>query len=96
MDTVKDCLQWEQMSGQSSIEKKINSYMTFCLVDRFDVPSDECLSYAKRISNLSGPVTADSIIKVFETSFVEAFEREKLLALAHGIRALLVCERKAD
>lgn len=52
IELVDDAGVWQEMDGDTELEKRLNSYLTcqFILVD--DVPADECLSEAKEIIEL--------------------------------------------
>lgn len=49
---VKDAEVWQDMAGDSALEKRINSYLTCQFILCKDVPADECLSEAKEIIKL--------------------------------------------
>lgn len=44
---VKDASKWKDMAGDTNLEKKINSFLTWNFITRKDVPADECLNEAK-------------------------------------------------
>lgn len=46
---AKDCRVWQDMAGDTELEKKINSYLTAMFINWKDVPVDECLDSAKDI-----------------------------------------------
>ena len=43
---------WENMDGDSEIEKRLNSYLTCQFIMSQDIPSDECLSEAQYIIDM--------------------------------------------
>jgi hypothetical protein len=46
---IKDASKWQDMDGNTNIEKQINSYLTCIFISKHNIPSDECLSETKAI-----------------------------------------------
>ena len=63
---VKDASKWEDMAGDSVLEKKINSYLTCRFISSLKVPCDECLSEAREIVKI--------IKQEYKTMIVETIE----------------------
>jgi hypothetical protein len=46
---VEDAHRWQDMAGDTDLEKMLNAYMTCQFILHKDVPADECLMEAKKI-----------------------------------------------
>jgi hypothetical protein len=44
-----DSRKWNDMGGETPLEKMLNSYLTSHFITHKDVPIDECLSEARKI-----------------------------------------------
>lgn len=50
---VSDVIQnWKEMSGSTSLEKKINAYLTAAFILEKDAPADECIVLSRKILSL--------------------------------------------
>jgi len=49
---VKDAHNWQEMDGDTDLEKKLNSYLTCWFIIPQGIPSDECVREAKEIIKL--------------------------------------------
>lgn len=68
MKVIKDVKSWEEMEGDTDIEKKVNFYLT----QQFTLPSmtvlpDECLEEAKELIDMIAKDTHDQYDKVINT-----------------------------
>ena len=52
MPNLVDPTNWENMAGDSDVEKKINSYLSSQFISKKELPADECLSEAKSILDM--------------------------------------------
>lgn len=73
MPFVKDVTKnWREMDGDNDLEKKINSYLTARIISNFDMPSDECISYAKTFSKLTNLTIEEK--QIINSTLQEAFD----------------------
>ncbi len=49
MKFVKDASVWQEMDGDTELEKRLNSYLTTLFIYKKDMPADECLDEARKI-----------------------------------------------
>ena len=49
---VKSAFNWEEMDGDTSLEKMLNAYLTVQFVKNYDVSSDECLQEARDVISI--------------------------------------------
>lgn len=59
---VRDAAKWRHMSGDTELERAVNSYLTCQFIMRRNVPADECLTEAKEIIALVRHMNAKSIL----------------------------------
>lgn len=52
MKLVPNASVWQDMAGDTDLEKKINSYLTINFITYKDIPADECLESARYIIRL--------------------------------------------
>lgn len=66
---VSDVIQnWKEMSGSTSLEKKINAYLTAAFVLEKDAPADECIVLSRKILSL-----ANKSIESIESEILKEF-----------------------